>query len=363
MSDGIKLNLRDAILIKDEKNYWLKARGKSNSGTSFNWKSPISIIVDTSVTTNLDNFRVFVDEAPAYVFNGTISVDWGDGSSNTSANKDTTLSHTYSSVDTFRITVTVSDNTNIALDLNNLFDDNVVSIESYGSVGSQAIRTRSRGLLSVPVHLPQTVESLDFAFYYAESFNQDISSWGTSNVTLMESVFQNAKIFNQDISTWDTSSVTTMATMFAGADAFNQDISSWDTSSVTRLFATFNSANVFNQDISSWDTSSVYDMEFTFAGATAFNQDLGSWDISSVTTMNQMFDGTAMSTENYSRTLIGWANQHFAGNANNNVPLGADTITYDNTAYTTGNQFNDAASARAYLVGTAGWTITDGGEV
>lgn len=363
MSDGIKLNLRDAILIKDKKNYWLKAKGKGTSGTSFNWKSPISLIVDTSITTTLDNFRVFVDEATAYVFTGTIAVDWGDGSSDTSTNKDTTFSHTYSSSDTFRVVVSVSDNTNIALDLNNLFDDNVVSIESYGSVGSQVVRTRSRGLVSVPEHLPQTAESLDFAFYYAQSFNQDISSWNTSNVTRMSSTFSEADVFNQDISSWDVSNVTTLSATFAGATAFNQDISSWDISKVTRLFATFNSASAFNQDISTWDTSSVTDMEFAFTSATAFNQDLGSWDISNVTTMNQMFDSTAMSTENYSRTLIGWANSHYAGNAKDSVTLGASGITYNNTAYTTGNQFNDAVSARAYLVGTAGWTITDGGQV
>lgn len=360
MSDGVKLNLRDAVLIKEEKNYWLKAKGKSTSGNSFDWKSPISVIVDTSVTTTLNSFRVYVNEAVSYVFTGTISVDWGDGASDTTTNKDTTFSHTYGSSGVFRVLVSVTDNTNIALDANK---NSIVSVESYGAVGRDAPRVSSTGLLSVPTYLPHTITSLDFALADAQSFNQNISTWKTPNVTRMGFTFQNASTFNQNISTWDTSNVVTMEGMFAGADAFNQDISSWDTSGVTRLFATFNSAVAFNQDISSWDTSSVYDMEFTFIGASSFNQDLGSWDISSVTTMNQMFDFTAMSTENYSRTLIGWANQHYAGNANNNVPLGADGVTYNSTAYTTGNQFNDAASARAYLVGTAGWTITDGGEV
>jgi len=90
---------------------------------------------------------------------------------------------------------------------------------------------------------------------------------------------------------------------------------------------------------------------------------LGSWSINNVTTMTGLFDSSGMSTENYSRTLIGWANSHFAGNARNNVTLGATGITYNSTAYTTGNQFNDGVSARAYLVGTADWNITDAGAV
>jgi surface protein len=154
-----------------------------------------------------------------------------------------------------------------------------------------------------------------------------------------------------------------MFSTFAGADAFNQDISSWDVSNVTNMRFMFSGAYAFNQDISSWDTSKVTSMQNMFDSATAFNQNLGSLPINSVTNMVDMLRLCGMSTENYSRTLIGWANQHFAGNAQNNVTLGATTKTYNNTAYTTGNEFNDAVSARSYLVNTAGWTITDGGQV
>ena len=45
-------------------------------------------------------------------------------------------------------------------------------------------------------------------------------------------IFQGTS-FNGDISSWDTSNVTDMKGMFSGATAFNQDIGSWDTSNVT----------------------------------------------------------------------------------------------------------------------------------
>ncbi len=139
-----------------------------------------------------------------------------------------------------------------------------------------------------------------------QTFNQDISSWDTSNVTTMNSMFAGAESFNQDIGSWNTSNVTNMSNMFGNtslqsdpvdppffdprlARAFNQDISSWDTSKVTNMSNMFVNAKSFNQDIGSWDTSNVTDMSAMFYNATSFNQDIGSWNTSNVTTMYSMF--------------------------------------------------------------------------
>ena len=78
-----------------------------------------------------------------------------------------------------------------------------------------------------------------------------------------------------------------------------------------------------------------------------------------------MLDDTAMSGENYSKTLIGWANQvSNNSNAPANVKLTARNVTYNNTTYT-GSPYSDAVAARAFLVNTAGsapnWEIIDGG--
>ena len=373
---GIKLNLKDALLIKATSGIDFKrVKGKSSSGVSFIWSSPITITVDSSIS-NI----AFV------LVRGASTIFWGDGSkSQVPTSNNQFFSHTYSQIDTYDITIYPNESGLTC----QTADNNIIGIKSFSFEFSQTPVIISSNLTSAPSYLPSTttdvsslfnsassfndtnvtlwdtssVTNMQSVFERATNFNQNISSWDTSSVTNMKSVFERATNFNQNISSWDTSSVTNMESLFEIAQAFDQPIGSWSTSSVTNFRLVFRNAIAFNQDISGWDTSSVTDMLSAFSGATSFNQNLGSWDISSVTTLSAMFNNSGMSTENYSRTLIGWANSHFAGNAQDNVPLGASGVTYNNTAYTTGNQFNDAVSARAYLVGTAGWTITDGGQV
>ena len=61
-------------------------------------------------------------------------------------------------------------------------------------------------------------------FYFATSFNRDISKWDVSSVKDMSFMFYFATTFNGDPSKWDVSKVTNMDYMFADAKSFKQKI-------------------------------------------------------------------------------------------------------------------------------------------
>ena len=82
-------------------------------------------------------------------------------------------------------------------------------------------------LTKVPNVLPSNITNIEFLFYLATNFNQDISMWDVSNVTNMSGMFHNASSFNQPLNNWDVSNVFDMSNMFSNASAFNQDLSLW----------------------------------------------------------------------------------------------------------------------------------------
>ena len=180
-------------------------------------------------------------------------------------------------------------------------------------------------------------------------FNQDISGWDVSNVTNMDGMFASAENFNYDISGWDVSNVTDMGYMFIDAFHFNYDISGWDVSNVTNMSHMFWGAHYFNQNIGCWDVSNVTNMRYMFCDAWNFDQDISGWDVSNVTDMYGMFCGTALSTVNYNKLLIGWS----AIELQNDIIFEGGYSKYGGP---------DASSAREYIISTFNWTITDGGE-
>jgi len=139
------------------------------------------------------------------------------------------------------------------------------------------------------------VTNMRYMFFSASLFNQDIGGWNTEKVTNMYAMFSGSSVFNQDIGSWNTEEVTYMSEMYHSASAFNQDIGSWNTEKVTDMYEMFNSASSFNQDIGSWNTAQVTDMEYMFQFASAFNQDISSWTGTAATTAQDgMFsDATA----------------------------------------------------------------------
>lgn len=151
-----------------------------------------------------------------------------------------------------------------------------------------------------------SVTNMEGMFNGTSNFNGAIGEWDTSSVTDMTQMFEQTKVFNQDLR-WDTSSVTNMTNMFAVAQLFNGDISTWNTSSVTNMKGVFWGAYVFNQNISTWDTKNVTNMNHMFEKASVFNQDLSGWCVTNILLKPANFNSLATAWTNFTFLPV-WGN-------------------------------------------------------
>ena len=208
------------------------------------------------------------------------------------------------------------------------------------------------------------VTDMSGMFSGCAAFNQPLNNWDVSKVTDMSTLFYECSAFNQPLNNWTVSSVTNIGYMFYQSTAFNQPLNSWDVGNVTYMSNMFSGCSAFNQPLNSWDVSKVTDMSSMFSGCAAFNQPLNDWNVSQVTDMREMFSGciafnqplgnwklktgiggleeTAMSTANYSQSLIGWA----AATEIRDISLYVNNLTYN----------DEGKVARATLAGR-GWTF------
>ncbi|MGP1501192.1 MAG: BspA family leucine-rich repeat surface protein [Bergeyella cardium] len=143
-----------------------------------------------------------------------------------------------------------------------------------------------------------------------------------------------------------------LAGMFMGCSSLKieaQDVPNF--SNVTSVSSMFNGCTSLESvpNINQWNLSAVQDIHSMFEGATKFNQSLEGWVIKvEGAKLTDIFTNTAMSSENYGKTLKGWAE---------NKETAKNVILSSDRKY--------KASAKQYrqsLIDNKGWTITDGGQ-
>lgn len=293
---------------------------------------------------------------------GDRTIDWGDGT--VEVNNNALPSHEYAVDGEYVVRCYGGTTTRLGerdFSTNQGWTHTLKSVDRWGDLGFTSFELAFydvQGNFGIPNNIPSSVTNMNQMFSGASAFNQDIGAWNTSSVDDMFSMFFGASAFNQDIGAWDISSVPDMGQMFYNASSFNGNISGWDTSNVTNMFAMF-FGTAFNQDISGWNTSSVTNMEQMFANASSFNENIGGWNIGNVTNMSSMFFfADSMSCENYTDTLVGWANYVNDNNQPLNINLSNSTGQTFATSRSGGANFADAGAARNYLTTTAGWTIS-----
>ena len=293
-----------------------------------------------------------------------ITIDWGDGTSTTHTNA-IFPTHTYTSSDTFTITIAVND---LKKDIGSMYMNGnhasramIQDVSNWGEGIWNSFSSAFEGARNLTVSATDepdlsattsmkkafrncfslvgttlndwdvsTITTTEFMFsgnFYSENFvnelkiitetvndymifNADISGWNTAAVTNIHGMFDQCKVFNvagtQDLSIWNTAAVKDMRDTFRDAEKFNGDISTWNTTNVTLMAGLFNGARSFNGDISSWNTANVSNMMFMFNNAVKFNGDISNWDTAKVTNMDRMFTNAQEFNQNINTLGKSW---------------------------------------------------------
>ena len=192
------------------------------------------------------------------------------------------------------------------------------------------------------------VTTLEGTFNTASAFNGTVAGWNTSRVENMNYVFSSAAAFNRPVDAWNFSNVVMTAQMFYGATSFDQPVGSWNTGRVTNMQEMFRFASSFNQSLNSWDVSKVVYMSNMLSGASTFDQPLDGWHLASLQSGGELIHATAVTPNNYARSLIAWA---------------ADPLTARGVYMTNWSVLYSAsaATARSVLTGSLGWMMADAG--
>jgi len=224
-------------------------------------------------TTNPGNvYLPLGDQFGVSTVNATI--DWGDGSNTETATTAGIYSHTYASNGIYQVGITGAVSA-YGYPFGSGENEPLVSVDSWddglGLTKMFSAFYFANNLIAVPNTLPSTVHFLNSAFLGANTFNQDLTGWNTSNVTGWDNIFQGASAFNGNISNWNTSLAQSMAYLFRDASAFNSNISSWNVSNVFDMTDMFYNATVFDQNLSGWCVTLVPSEPTNFATGSALD--------------------------------------------------------------------------------------------
>ncbi len=156
------------------------------------------------------------------------------------------------------------------------------------------------------------VEDCSFMFKGCKSFNSDLSAWDMSSVKDMSHMFDGCDIFNSPLNKWNVSLVKNMNSMFKGCKNFNQLLNSWAVASVEDFGSMFEDCEEYNKPMIGWVTTSARNMQAMFKGCKKFNQPLPTWNTEKLQNMSEMFSGC----EKYNQPLATWKVAHVTSFAN-----------------------------------------------
>ena len=321
-------------------------------------------------------------------------IDWGDGStSEITTYNDADLTHVYSSGGTYQISISGSlPRINFANSGDKL---KVISIDNWGVLPFTTFESSFRGCTNLDILATDSpdfsvITSMEGAFHTCTSLtnfpfnNADFTNVTAWNNTGLPSFYNCTSLNNLDFngmlmrtaSSYNFNAIFNNCTSLSSVIGFN----TLNVSKITSITDLFNNTSLTTIDLSNLDFSSctsflrafwviseltyvdVTDMVINTISNTSFQQafqglgvcdivGMDTWNIAKVISFLNFCQGTTITTTEYDKLLIAWDSQ----DAVNSL-----SVNFGSSQYTLGGA---AETARANLISTDLWTITDGGGI
>jgi len=258
-------------------------------------------------------------------------------------------------------------NTTAVVYMNSMFRDNSsltsLDVSSFNTAAVTEMsymfyNCSSLTALDVSSFNTTAVVNASYMFYGCSSLTAlDVSNFNTTAVTNMSNMFRSCTSLTAlDLSNFNTAAVTTMSNMFRLCTNLTAlDVSNFNTAAVTNMSNMFqDNSSLTSLDVSSFNTAAVTDMASMFQNCTSTTDIIGVEDfniegLNSTGDLSNFMTNVTLPTARYDALLINWDAQE---------PFDAMTPNFGNSTYTGGGT---AAAARANLISTDLWVITDGG--
>lgn len=305
-------------------------------------------------------------------------ITWGDGTQSTGTSyTDINFKHTYA---TTGISTIYIDGIFQAFYVNNQpFKNNLLDILQFGSVELNAFslygcaNIKDLNPIDKPIFIGTNPTYFLFRLCTTLETVKNIEDWDISMATSLQLAFQGTK-FKSNLNKWNTSQIKSLASCFS-TSTFDGDISAWNVSNVEDM-SSFMSTKIYTKSLATWNISNkLTNLTMAFTN-TLVTFSIANWDTSKVSSWNQTFRNTQyaqnLALNNFSSatdmTLVFLGNNTYS-TANYNAllqklvadgPKSNVTAGFQNCKYTLGSA---GATARATLITTYGWIITDGGGI
>jgi len=279
---------------------------------------------------------------------GIATVDWGDGTVNTSN------THTYAVAGIK--TITISGTINTFAFFNGGDKAKISDVSNWGTFDFAGIRVfhgcSNLDVSATDIPVISHANAAKAMFSNCSSLTSvNFSLWDFSLCTNFNLFLNSCTSFIGNVEGIIHSGVTNIRQAFLNTPLGNQDLSTWDVSGVTNWNDGLRSCALGAlADVSGWipqgNLNGVFNINPLFEGL-----GVDTWTIGAITGGGNTFANCTLSTANYDATLVAWEAQ---------APTNAVAFHFGTSTYTLGSA---AETARTSLISTYGWTITDGGGI